>query len=551
LAAHAEEPAKVAAYFASAPPESSAGEIAAARAANAAGRADEAAQIIRALWRDVALDSFTENVIIREFGASLTQADHKYRADRLFYAGSFGAATRVAALAGSDVLALAEARIEAAHAPLSAAILRAVPQALRNDPSLMFARIQYARRAHRVYEAAVLLSLAPQDRASLISPDQWWSERRMVARQLLDLDEPRLAFQVCDQTVRPDVAEDRVDAAFHAGWIALRFLNDAPLAAERFARAADAADTPLSVARAAYWQGRAAEAMDDSEGAKRFYERAASAPIAYYGQLAAQRLGQKRLIFRAPKPAAEGLERDEAVSAAEALYANGLDDLANSLAFNAAKQWRDESQLAAMAEVVKRFADPGIQVQFAKAAVVRGYALDEMAFPRAAMPAFVPLAHSADMATVYAVARQESEFIWRASSWAGAKGLMQMLPSTAALTARRAGVQFDYARLLVDPAFNTQLGAALLGQLIDDERGSRELAFAAYNAGPGRVMQWIAAHGDPRDGKVDLVDWIERIPFDETRDYVERVSENLAVYRQRFADEPPPAAPVSAFAARE
>ena len=361
----------------------------------------------------------------------------------------------------------------------------------------------------------------------------------MVARQLLDLDEPRLAFEVCDQTARPDASEDRVDAAFHAGWIALRFLHDAPVAAERFARAADAADTPLSIARAAYWQGRAAEAMGDSEGAKRFYERAASAPTAYYGQLAAQRLGQKRLTFRTPKAAAEGDERDEAVSAAEALYADGLDDLANSLAFNAAKQWRDESQLAAMAEVVKRFADPGTQVQFAKIAVVRGYALDEMAFPRAAMPAFVPLAHSADMATVYAVARQESEFIWRAASWAGAKGLMQMLPSTAALTARRAGVEFDYARLLVDPAFNTQLGAALLGQLIEDERGSRELAFAAYNAGPGRVTQWIAAHGDPRDGKVDLVDWIERIPFDETRDYVERVSENLGVYRQRFADEPP------------
>jgi len=551
LAAHPEAPATVAAYFADAPPQTSAGKIAVARAASAVGRADEAARIIRALWRDGNFDSFTESVISREFGASLTQADHKYRADRLFYAGYFGAATRAAALAGSDVLALAEARIEAAHAPLSAAVLRAVPPQLRNDPGLTFARIQYARRAHRVYEAAVLLSLAPQDRASLVSPDQWWSERKMVARQLLDLDEPRLALEVCDQTSRPDASEDRVDAAFHAGWIALRFLHDAPVAAERFARAADAAETPLSVARAAYWQGRAAEAMRDSEGAKRFYERAASAPIAYYGQLAAQRLGQTRLTFRAPKAAAEGDERDEAVSATEALYGDGLDDLANSLAFNAARQWRDESQLAAMAEVVKRFAAPGTQVQFAKIAVVRGYALDEMAFPRAGVPAFVPLAHSADMATVYAVARQESEFIWRASSWAGAKGLMQMLPSTAAGTARRAGIQFDYARLIVDPAFNTQLGAALLGQLIEDERGSRELAFAAYNAGPGRVTQWIAAHGDPRDGKVDLVDWIERIPFDETRDYVERVSENLGVYRQRFADDPPAPAPVSARLARE
>jgi soluble lytic murein transglycosylase len=201
--------------------------------------------------------------------------------------------------------------------------------------------------------------------------------------------------------------------------------------------------------------------------------------------------------------------------------------------------------------VVKQRDDTGTQVQFAKIAVMQGHPLEAMAFPAAGMPAFVPLPRSADLPTVYAVARQESEFIWHANSGAGAKGLMQMLPSTAAVTARRAGVDFDTARLIVDPAFNTQLGAALLGQLIEDQRGSRELAFAAYNAGPGRVTQWIAAHGDPRDGAVDLVDWIERIPFDETRDYVERVSENLGVYRQRFADEKlaPPA--VSARVARE
>jgi len=551
LAGQPEAPATVARFFAGEPPQTSAGKIAAARAAKAMGRNDEAARIIRALWRDGNFDALTEGVIMRDFGASLAKADHKYRADRLLYTPYLGAAARAAALAGPDVLALAGARIEAARAPMSAALLRAVPPALRNDPGLLFSRVQYARRAGRVYEAAVLLSLAPRDRAALISPDRWWSERKMVASALLDLDEPRLAFEVCDQTVRPETSEAEVDADFHAGWIALRFLNDAPTAAEKFALAAEAADAPLSIARAAYWQGRAAEAMGGAEAAKGFYERAASEPIAYYGQLAAQRLGQPRLTLRAPKAAAEGDRRDEAVGAVAALYGDGLDDLAASLAFDAAKQWRDESQIAAMGEVVKRFGDAGTQVQFGKFALIRGYPFDAMAFPAAGMPAFVPIAHSADLPTVYAVARQESEFIWHSSSWAGAKGLMQMLPSTAEVTARRAGVEFDYARLIVDPSFNTKLGALLLGQLIADEGGSRELAFAAYNAGPGRVTQWIAAHGDPRDGKVDLVDWIERIPFDETRDYVERVSENLAVYRQRFADDHPTPAPVSARMARE
>ena len=552
LAAHPQAPEQVVAFFANDPPQSSAGKIAAARAAQAMGRPEEASQIIRALWRDGDVEALSESIVLREFDSSLTKADHAYRANRLLYTAYLGAGARAAALAGPDISALAQARIAAARAPMSPALVKAVPPAFRNDPGLLFSRIQYARRAGRVYEAAVMLSLAPHDRAALVNPDRWWSERKMIARTLLDLEEPRLAFEVCDQTVRPDSSEAQVDAAFHAGWIALRFLNDAPSAAKRFALAAEAAENPLSVARAAYWQGRAAEAaMGDSETAKTFYARAAAVPIAYYGQLAAQRLGEERLAFPDPAAAAEGERRDEAVRAVEALYADGLDDVAAALAFDAARQWRDESQLAAMAEVVKRHDEAGSQLQFAKIAVLRGHPLDAMAFPAVGMPAFLPLPRSADLATVYAVARQESEFIWHASSGAGAKGLMQMLPSTAVVTARRAGVDFDYARLIVDPAFNTQLGAALLGQLIEDQRGSRELAFAAYNAGPGRVAQWIASHGDPRDGAVDLVDWIERIPFDETRDYVERVSENLGVYRQRFADEKlaPPA--VSARVARE
>ena len=359
LAAHPLTPAQVTAFFAGEPPQSSAGKIAAARAAQAMGHADEASQIIRALWRDGSFDALTESVILREFGAALAKADHAYRADRLLYTNYLSAGARAAALAGPDVSALALARIAAARAPMSAGLVKAVPLVMRDDPGLLFSRIQYARRAGRVYEAAVMLSLAPHDRAAVVDPDRWWSERKTVASALLDLDEPRLAFEVCDQTVRPNSSEAQVDAAFHAGWIALRFLDDAPSAAKNFARAAEAAENPLSVARAAYWQGRAAEAMGDSEAAKRFYARAASVPIAYYGQLAAQRLGQTRLALRAPVTAAEGDRRDEGVRAVQALYADGLDDLAAALAFDAARQWRDESQLAAMAEVVKQRDDTG------------------------------------------------------------------------------------------------------------------------------------------------------------------------------------------------
>ncbi len=538
LLVHPPSPATVQEFFAADPPQSSAGKLAVARAEAAKGLTDEAIRSVRELWREGNFDAWTESAILRDFGVVLLKSDHKYRADRLLYAESYAAALRAAALAGPDEMALAQARAAAAHGPVSPALLRAVPQSLKNDPGLLFARIQDARRSNRAYEAAMLLSLAPKDRDSLINRDKWWSERRMVARELLDLNEPKLAFEVCDKAALPDDAADKVDLDFHAGWIALRFLGDAREAAKRFALAAEAAETPLSIARAAYWRGRAAEAIGNEDEAKLHYESAASEPIAYYGQLAAQRLGAKRLELRAPSAVAEGAERDELVRAAEALYADGLDELATALAFEAARGWRDEAQMAAMAEVVKRRADAATQVQFGKIATLRGYAFDAMAFPSSGVPAFLPLAHSADLASVYAVARQESEFVWRAASGAGAKGLMQILPSTAASTAKRAGVAYDYARLIVDPAFNTQLGAAFLGQVMEDVGGSREMAFAAYNAGPGRVAQWIAAYGDPRNG-ADPVDWVERIPFDETRDYVQRVSENLGVYRQRFVKDPP------------
>ena len=551
LFVHPPSPSTVSEFFAGEPPQSSAGKLAVARAEALKGRTDEAIRIVRELWRDGNFDGWTESAILREFGVVLLKSDHKYRADRLLYAESYAAALRAAALAGPDEMALAQARIAAARGPLSPALLKAVPASLKSDPGLLFARIQEARRSNRAYEAATLLALAPKDRASLINPDKWWAERRMVARELLDINEPKLAFELCDKAALPDESANRVDLDFHAGWIALRFLGDAPEAAKRFALAAEAAETPLSIARAEYWRGRASDAMGDADEAKLHYEDAATEPIAYYGQLAAQHLGAKRLELRVPSAVAEGAERDESVLAAEALYADGLDDLATALAYEAARSWRDEAQMAAMAEVVKRHADAATQVQFGKIATLRGYAFDAMAFPSSGVPAFLPLAHSADLASVYAVARQESEFVWHAASGAGAKGLMQILPSTAASTAKRAGVAYDYARLIVDPAFNTQLGAAFLGQVMEDVGGYR----AKWPSPPTTPaldgwQQWIAEYGDPRKG-ADPVDWVERIPFDETRDYVQRVSENLGVYRQRFTEFRPAPASLSPFAARE
>jgi soluble lytic murein transglycosylase len=522
------------ARFAGDPPRTPAGKLALARAALESGRRDEATAIIAPLWRGEDLDSWSEAETLKDFAALLTRADHKYRADRLLYAEKPAAAFRAAALAGPDEVALAEARIAAMNGPLPERAVAAVPPALQKDPGLLFARIQDARRANRAREAAGWLALAPADPAALIDPDKWWSEQRMVARELIDIGDPRQALAIC-AAAAPASVPAKVDAAFHAGWIALRFLGEAEEAAKRFDAANAVAATPLSIARASYWRGRAAEALGRGDEARRFYERAAAFPIAYYGQLAGERLGRNALVLRAPAAVAAPEARDEATRVVAWLYAAGLDDLANALAQAAGGQWSDEAQLAALAEEVAAHGDAAANVAFGKIVTERGFALDASAFPLSGVPQFAPLVGSADLPSVYAVARQESEFARQAASGMGAKGLMQILPSTALGAARRAGVGFDAQWLIGDPVYNAQIGAAFLGQMIADQGGSVALALAAYNAGAGRVAQWIAAYGDPRTGKADPVDWVERIPFDETRDYVERVSENIGVYRARFA----------------
>ena len=533
---YADHPAAdvVTARFAGEPPATPAGKLALARAALESGRRDAATAIVAPLWRNDDLDSWSETETLKTFAPLLSRADHKFRADRLLYAEKSGAALRAAALAGPDEVALAQARIAAANGPLTPRAVAAIPQPLQADPGLLFARVQDARRANRAREAAAWIAQAPTDAAALIDLDKWWSERRMVARELLDVGEPRLAFALC-AAATPASIPAQVDADFHAGWIALRFLGEADEAARRFDAANAVAATPVSIARAGYWRGRAAEALGRGDEARRFYERAAAFPIAYYGQLAAERLGRSGLALRAPAAVAAGEARNETTRVVAWLYAAGLDDVANALAQAAAGQWRDEAQLAGLAEEVAAHGDANAEVAFGKIVTERGFALDASAFPTIGMPQFAPLAGSADLPSVYAVARQESEFARQAASGMGAKGLMQILPSTAQDAARRAGVPFSAARLVADPAFNVQLGAAYLGQMIADQGGSAALALAAYNAGAGRVAQWVSAYGDPRAGKADPVDWIERIPFDETRDYVERVSENIGVYRARFA----------------
>lgn len=527
------DPATVLALFATAAPSTLAGRLALARARLATQDPEIAATVVRAIWRDEDFTVAEEASILQDFGSLLRKEDHKRRADRLLYAEAVPAGLRAAALAGPDVVLLERARAAVIASAPSDAAIAAVPKPLQDDPGLFFARAQKARRAGRITEAAALLLAAPTDPDLAIDGDAWWVERRLVARKLLDAGDPTTAFRIC---TLPSSGSDatRVEAAFHAGWIALRFLHDPSLAAPRFATLAGFAGTPVSIARAAYWQGRTAAEAGDAAAATRFFAQAAEQPTTFYGQLAGDRVGRAGPVLREPVQPVSDADQREATRAVSLLFALGERDLALSLALAAVKEEPDPAQVASLSEAVAATRDAKAAVLVGKAAAERGIPVDEVAYPTFGIPGYQPLRNSADRSTVYAIARQESEFDARSLSPAGAKGLMQMITATARRTAAQTGVAFDEARLAGDPAFNAQLGAAHLGRLLSDQDGSYILAFAAYNAGPGKVKDWIAAYGDPRKPGVDPVDWIERIPFTETRNYVQRVFENMNIYRARF-----------------
>jgi len=527
------------AYFAAAQPTTGVGKLALARAFAAQGDFAGAGALVKDAWRNDDLGEALEGVVRKDFAELLTRADHKYRADRLLYAEKNGAALRAADLAGKDVLALARARAAANNDAANDALFAAVPPALQKDPGYTLAMVHMLRKRDRIDEAAALLLAAPRDAATIIDGDAWWTERRLVARKLLDRGDAVRAYRICaDHAARSVNA--RVEADFHAGWIALRFLSDPKTAAGHFEQLAQAADAPIQLSRAAYWQGRAAEAAGDTLDAAAHYGSAAGYSTTFYGQMAQLRLGAAGPATTPLRPApaaAQGEARDEAVRVVELLLAVGETELGAPLASDAAKKLDTDPQLAALAEVAMRRRDARMSLSLGKLLAHRGVAVDHAAFPSYGVPEFDALPGSAPRSVVFAIARQESAFDPKAISSAGAMGLMQMIPPTARRTAFQTGVPFDLSKMLNEPAFNAKLGAAHLGILLGEYKGSNLLTFAAYNAGGGRVKQWITAYGDPRRANVDPIDWVERIPIAETRNYVQRVMENYVVYRAKLGDE--------------
>lgn len=531
-------------WFTQHPPETAIGADRFAEALMRQGRETEAVVAARKAWTTGTLPLKDENELLKNFGAKLTDTDHAARLDHLLWDEQFDAARRMLPRVSQDIRSLGEARIALAlRLPNADKIAAALPANLQNDPGLAYDRMRWNRRKGLDDIVESLLYDAPSDIGDDDRAEKWWVERHYRARKAMVDGRISEAYRLAAGH-RQNSGQGYVEAEWLAGWIALRLLQEPKTALAHFLRLKDAAKTPVSRARASYWLGRAHETVDEAESARAAYEDAARYPTVFYGQLAAFKLNPSAALDlpQESDPPAEAIRRfdkREVVRAAKILMELGQEERLRPfilrLVYTA--ETLEEHRLAA------RLARTLGRVDLAVMATKRTARLSGIAMVREAFPLVEPLAQASppEPALVLAVSRQESEFNQNAISPAGAMGLMQLMPATAKGVAKELNKPFHQPSLTKDASYNVQLGTHYLNKLLQNWDGNLILTLASYNAGEARARKWIRDWGDPRLDGIDAIDWVELIPFSETRNYVQRVIESAQVYRVLLSPKAPPA----------
>jgi soluble lytic murein transglycosylase len=415
-------------------------------------------------------------------------------------------------------------------------------EALAKEWGLAFHRAQALRRQNKDQEAWKILLAEPEPTLA-VRPDGWWEERRANAYAALRAGNPAMAYELVRNPGQLQVNAHN-DASFMAGWLALRHLNNPKQALVHFQALAQSADGPLSKARAYYWLGRTYEALGDRGKANESYLTASLQVDTFHGQLARLKLDPQATSLKIDPPVVPTREEIarfnglDAVQAAMILLKTGVDrSLVRSFLIQLRVHMKTEAEVAMLAHLAETLGDTQIAVRVGKYGVAQGFNLIYYAYPVHRLPAYTPLRRPPETAFLLAIARQESEFDMTTLSGAGARGILQVMPVTARHVCRDYKLKCDIPRLMKDPAYNTMMGSAYIADRMDEFRGSYVLGIAGYNAGPGRAREWIREFGDPRDPNVDPIDWIHRIPIQETREYVQKVLSNIQIYRARLGEE--------------
>lgn len=530
-----EPAAQVVAWFDTYAPLTGQGKMLYAEALERMGAKGRAAVVARDAWVKEIFPAADERRFLARFGDLLTRDDHVQRLDHLLWKGHHVSAKRMLRRVDADHRALAQARMALRDlAPGVDRLIAAVPDSLRQDPGLVYERLRWRRIKDMDERAAEMLSHPTADTAHA---DLWWRERHILARRFLEKGWISQAYAAASNHGTEDGAPF-AEAEWLSGWLALRFLKEPRTALTHFLRMAGRVSYPISVSRAYYWAGRAAEALADDAAAQRYYSLAARESATYYGQLAAEKVAPgvplALPVAATPSPqAVKAFETSPLVPVVRALYAVDRPEEARPFLHALLDQGANDDERALAVRLAQASGTPHLAAALARQAALEGPLVVEAAFP---IPA-LDWPGSPERALILALIRQESNFHPGAISSAGARGLMQIMPPTAKVMAGRTDQAYDRDDLTGKPSYNVSLGAAYLAELIDRFNGSYMMALAGYNAGPSRPARWLRDYGDPRQGQVDAIDWVEMLPYPETRNYVQRVLESLQVYRHRLGGE--------------
>jgi soluble lytic murein transglycosylase len=535
LRGHAEEAlagesdAIAAEWFKRYPALSATGKVREAEIMLNAGNLEGGNAALRATWIGADFGPLDEKNFLAHHSASIRPEDQIKRVDRLLWDGQSDAAHRILPLLPADYRAVSQARLAlAAQARNAETLVMRVPQQLRSDPGLLFEEVRYLRKKEMTAAAVQLLLSQHTD---LVRPAAWLNERQAVARQVLASGNAALAYQLVEQH---GLIEGNAfsEAEFLLGYIALRYKKQPALAFEHFSQILTRVNTPFAKSRAGYWGGRAAEAQGKAELAAKWYAAGADHMATFYGQLAAHQLGRDAPPRPVPEPVPTAdqltqFDSNEVVRAARIFFELGDAAHGKACLLHLARKAASPTMFAMLANLAEKEGRIDLAIAVAKRAIEAGTPLMIHGYPTTELPN----GGTAENPLLFAIMRQESAFERDAVSPVGARGLMQLMPATASAIAAKMQLPFSADRLTADGTYNALLGRTYVETLIDDFGGSYALAIAAYNAGPGRVRQWLHDYGDPRGGSIDMIDWIEMIPINETRNYVQRVLENLQIYR--------------------